>query len=792
MPRRAIARAVAYGRAMHAILLLATLASPAVAAAAPAGAEDGSAAPLHPAVAAATAALRPTVEWLVAAMPDGDRAALTPEFLLAHAAAAHAAWQSAPWHGRVDDALFRDAILPYASVSETRELWLPPLRELALPIVAGVTDPGTAAVRLNQQLFAKVNVRYSTERKRADQSPAESMASGLASCSGLAILLIDACRSVGIPARFVGVPRWTDGSGNHSWVEVWDGARWRFTGAAEPAGDALDAGWFAGRAAGQAHEPPEHAIWAVTWNDSPALFPMVFDRTRPRARAVDVTDRYLAAAAPCAPGHGRVHLSLLDGDGRRVALAVVVRDEQGREVAHGRTRDARYDTNDHLVLELPLGVECSVVAVDGRALGTVALPPPAAAASAVPTVLLRIPAATAASDPSPLAALETFLREQPLAAVAAQPFAQRPLTKPEVAPIRAALVAHHREELRARDGAEFAAQVVTANGVSMRWSSTTFGAKPADGRRLWISLHGGGGAPPAVNDRQWENQKRLYEPAEGVYLAPRAPTDTWDLWHQGHLDPLLTRLIAQQVAFADVDPDRVFVLGYSAGGDGVYQLAPRMADQLAAAAMMAGHPNETQPDGLRNLPFTLHMGGEDHAYDRARVARGWKERLAALAAADPGGYPHEVVIHEGKGHWMDRQDAVALPWMAERVRQRFPTRIVWRQDDVVRTRFYWLTNRAPRAGQRIVASVAGQVVTLEEGGDAESLTVRLDDALLDLDLPVTVRFGGAADAPLLHQGVVPRTIATLVTTLLERDDPAALHSAEVTVALPRPAAEPRR
>ncbi|MBM4015435.1 MAG: transglutaminase domain-containing protein, partial [Planctomycetes bacterium] len=266
-----------------------------LAACAPPGRDETTAGPARAAVvAAAQAELRPTVEWLLAAMPAGDRATLSADFLLAHAQAAFAAWQAAPWRAQVDEALFRDALLPYASVSETRELWLPKLRELCLPLIAGVTEPGHAAVRLNQQLFAKVNVRYSTERQRADQSPSESMASGLASCSGLAILLIDACRSVGVPARFVGVPRWADGSGNHSWVEVWDGAQWRFTGAAEPAGDALDEGWFTGRAAGQSHEPPEHAIWAVTWNDSPALFPMVFDPTRPRARAIDVTARYLA------------------------------------------------------------------------------------------------------------------------------------------------------------------------------------------------------------------------------------------------------------------------------------------------------------------------------------------------------------------------------------------------------------------------------------------------------------------------------------------------------------------
>ena len=46
------------------------------------------------------------------------------------------------------------------------------------------------------------------------------------------------------------------------------------------------------------------------------------------------------------------------------------------------------------------------------------------------------------------------------------------------------------------------------------------------------------------------------------------------------------RLIENLVALQEVNPNRVYLMGYSAGGDGVYQVAPRMADTLAAAAMM--------------------------------------------------------------------------------------------------------------------------------------------------------------------------------------------------------------
>jgi poly(3-hydroxybutyrate) depolymerase len=43
-----------------------------------------------------------------------------------------------------------------------------------------------------------------------------------------------------------------------------------------------------------------------------------------------------------------------------------------------------------------------------------------------------------------------------------------------------------------------------------------------------------------------------------------------------------------------VNPNKIFITGYSAGGDGVYHLASMVADWWAGAAMMAGHPNNTE------------------------------------------------------------------------------------------------------------------------------------------------------------------------------------------------------
>ena len=96
---------------------------------------------------------------------------------------------------------------------------------------------------------------------------------------GLSILLIDACRAVGIPARMVGTPRWTDNSGNHSWVEVWD-REWSFVGACEPS--KLNEGWFIGQAAKADESKPQNRIYATSFKAAGHLLPDGLEAPSPR------------------------------------------------------------------------------------------------------------------------------------------------------------------------------------------------------------------------------------------------------------------------------------------------------------------------------------------------------------------------------------------------------------------------------------------------------------------------------------------------------------------------------
>ncbi|MFT5059493.1 MAG: hypothetical protein ACI89E_002278, partial [Planctomycetota bacterium] len=307
--------------------------------------------------------------WLIEHMPAQDLGQLQADYLLTNHRFAFQSWRSAPWRDKVDSSLFADSILPYASVNERRDAWRKLLRERCLPMVEKARSSSEAAAMLNNAIWKEFNVKYSREREKPDQSPLETMESGLASCTGLSVLLVDSCRSVGIPARFVGTPLWSDDSGNHSWVEIWDDG-WQYTGAAEPSGMDLNKGWFAGRASGAQRDDPKYAIYATSWRTTPISFPLVWLPKDESVHAVNVTDRYTQQIEPLAPGMARVRFQAIDpATGKRVAALVEyssstkIKDPQETKSKElGKTRDESFDGNDHLTAQLNEGVTYDFIA----------------------------------------------------------------------------------------------------------------------------------------------------------------------------------------------------------------------------------------------------------------------------------------------------------------------------------------------------------------------------------------------------------------------------------------------
>jgi hypothetical protein len=166
---------------------------------------------------------------------------------------------------------------------------------------------------------------------------------------------------------------------------------------------------------------------------------------------------------------------------------------------------------------------------------------------------------------------------------------------------------------------------------------------------------------------------------------------------------------------------------------------------------------------------------------RNKRAEEWKVRLAALQKGDPTGYPHQVVIFPEYGHWMQRKDAVAVPWMAKQQRQTAPPVVIW--DRPQPGSFYWLADVVVDEGKqkqaRVEARVKGQVIQLH-CEQVKQLTLRLRDDLVNLDQPVTIEW----DGKVIYTGKVPRTLQGLYTTWTARLDTGLIYPAAITVTKP--------
>lgn len=306
---------------------------------------------LERAIQSAPRAHRSAIEFLISNMPTHDLQNLSSDFLLDNVRLAFEARQQAAW--QIPDDIFLNDVLPYANIDEPRDPWREELTRLCRPLIEGCQTPSEAAQRLNEKVFKKLGVKYSTARRRANQSPRESMDQGLASCTGLSIILADACRSVGVPARLAGIPSWKNKRGNHTWVEVWD-QQWHFTGAAEPSAQGLNHTWFQNDAALADPNSKLHSIYAVSFRQTPTEFPMVWSPEK-RVFAENVTRRYLPAAnKKSAADTVPVMFRVWNADkSERVVAEVFVNIIGTDQVAQqGKSRNNTADMNDMLVLEL--------------------------------------------------------------------------------------------------------------------------------------------------------------------------------------------------------------------------------------------------------------------------------------------------------------------------------------------------------------------------------------------------------------------------------------------------------
>ena len=335
-----------------------------------------------------------------------------------------------------------------------------------------------------------------------------------------------------------------------------------------------------------------------------------------------------------------------------------------------------------------------------------------------------------------------------------------------------------KKEIIVTRSEEMEDQVIKLKDKKIKFDIKHFGEQGEDGWSLFISLHGGGGTTESENNRLWNRHKTLYELENGILFTPRSPSNTWNMWFQSHVDTFFNRIIQNMIAFHNVDPNKIYIMGRSAGGDGIYQVAPRMADRFAAAAMSAGHPNDSSPLGLRNTAFTIHMGENDSLYNRNDMAVKWGNDLKKLNEEDPEGYRYYIKIYKNKGHWMGNLEASALDWMSDFIRNPYPSKVVWKQGNVLHKRFYWLRNEDPSFGDLIECIIDDQIITVLSSSSSK-ITIQLNDDLVDMDREITVNYLGRQ----LFKGFVHRDIDIIKRSIREYGDPKSVYYGEIRLTL---------
>ena len=386
------------------------------------------------------------------------------------------------------------------------------------------------------------------------------------------------------------------------------------------------------------------------------------------------------------------------------------------------------------------------------------------------------------------------------------------MTETEIAAMRDGLWQSFAEAAR-RDGKrikEVNERSMSFGGVTMKYGMKIIGEPGENGLYpLYIALHGGGQDETGeINESQWNHMAVYYldEIESGIYINPRAVRDTWDCHSNPESFPLCDRLIENMILLCGADPNRIYLLGFSAGGDGVYQISPRMADRFAAFNMSAGHPNGIELDSLYNTPIQLQVGQNDISYGRNTVTPEYGVKLSGLSKKYGGGYEHRVNIHLDRGHnfadydgkehliaaepdLFDGKSSVtpvsartgAVSFLRRHVRNPLPDTVVWNLGVRAGMRdvdsFYWLS--APNTvNDGVIKAVcereSNSVVIETDGRVSGDFSVLLSSRMLDLGSDVRITVDGET-----YDYTPKPDIGIMEKTLAERCDPDYIFEDEV-------------
>lgn len=183
-----------------------------------------------------------------------------------------------------------------------------------------------------------------------------------------------------------------------------------------------------------------------------------------------------------------------------------------------------------------------------------------------------------------------------------------------------------------------------------------FGSPELDGAKvhpLVVCLHG-------INERGTNNEGQLdssgarffaqpdrYEKRPCFIVAPQCPPDLF--WSGAPADDVI-EMIEELGEALPIDEDRIYILGYSMGGYGVWSLLGKEPDLFAAAVPIAGGGNPSDAREMKNVPIWAFHGDKD---DVVKV----EETRKMVEALEKARANYKYTEFPGAGHGVLRQSA---------------------------------------------------------------------------------------------------------------------------------------
>jgi surfactin synthase thioesterase subunit len=311
---------------------------------------------------------------------------------------------------------------------------------------------------------------------------------------------------------------------------------------------------------------------------------------------------------------------------------------------------------------------------------------------------------------------------------------------------------------------------------------------------LVICLHGAGFTGDAYLER-W--QVRL---GDRYILA--CPTLRNGDWWTRTAERLVMATMRAVTAGYHVDPDRIFLTGMSNGGIGAYLIGARYAPRFAAVIPMASGLDEVLMPFLQNFrhtPLYIIHGKQDQVMP-VRLSREIVDTLTELKYSFV--YREHDRLHPmAGGHFFPREELPDLVlWMEKQHRNPYPRALTVVEDASHLVPFSWVridaTDRIASLSDNLIDQQDEAVKNrIYARADAEiqkdnrievrtqrirRFTLFLNDRLVDLSRPVTVVTNGKIS----YDGVITRSVRTLLREARLRHDPHALYPGSITVDVP--------